>query len=241
MKILAIGSPKGGVGKTTIAVDLADLYARAGAQVLVIDADDNGSAAFWIERSDGAIAVDWDEVDRPRTLAKLATITGYDVLIVDLPGSARKGGELRALLSGTDGRPVVDFLLVPTECADLDLHAVGKVLEALNNVPHAVVFTKVWPTAIPSATRSRQQYREAGWTITDTIVRRYSVHPDSVAARRSIVDMPGRHLPVRRAAEQDMRDLAREVAQHLQLAVTIDQVQGGPTPSPIPRPQSKES
>ena len=243
MKILAIGSPKGGVGKTTVAVNLADLYARAGLRVLFIDADDNGSAAYWINHSDGAISVDWDQVDRPRTLRQLAAIEGYDVLVIDLPGSARKGGELRALLSGDDGRPVSDFLLVPTECAELDIQAVGQVLPELvadpergrAGVPHAVVFTKVWPTGAVGVSRTREEYRRAGWIIADTLIRRYGVHQDAATLGRSIVGMPGQG-GARRGAEQDMRDLAREVAEQLGLRVTIDPLPDDhPTPSPVPR------
>jgi len=76
MKILAVGSPKGGVGKTCCAVNLADLYQRAGARVMLIDADDTGNAAYWLEKSAGAIDGDFDQVDHLRTLQQLALIPG---------------------------------------------------------------------------------------------------------------------------------------------------------------------
>ena len=72
---------------------------------MLIDAVDNGSAAYWLAKSAGAIDVDFDQVDRLRTLQQLALIRGYAVLVVDLPGSARRGGELRALTPAPAGNP----------------------------------------------------------------------------------------------------------------------------------------
>lgn len=46
MKALAVASVKGGVGKTTTAVNLADAAARTGARVLVWDLDPQGAATF---------------------------------------------------------------------------------------------------------------------------------------------------------------------------------------------------
>jgi chromosome partitioning protein len=48
MKVLATYSIKGGVGKTTAAVNLADAAARSGARVLVWDLDPQGAATFFL-------------------------------------------------------------------------------------------------------------------------------------------------------------------------------------------------
>lgn len=238
MKILAVGSPKGGVGKSTITVNLADVYRRAGRRVIVIDADENLSSSDWIERSDGAIDVDYDAVDRPRTLRQIAAIPGYDVMLIDLPGSARKSGELRALLYGEDGKPIPDFLLVPTEFTDMDLRVVERVLPDISSVPHRVVLSKVPPRATRAVERGREAYRNAGWQIADTLIRDYTAHVDAVAYARSIISAPGgSHSRQRRAAEHDMRELAREVARYLGIRVRIDPIRDpDPDDQPAPAP-----
>lgn len=47
--ILAVGNMKGGVGKTTLAVDLAIALSRQGRDVLLIDGDEQGTAMAFTE------------------------------------------------------------------------------------------------------------------------------------------------------------------------------------------------
>ncbi|MBK1696628.1 AAA family ATPase [Rhodovibrio salinarum] len=58
MAIVLIGGEKGGAGNTTIAVHLAANRARAGRDVMLVDADRQGSASNWVALR--------DETDAPR-------------------------------------------------------------------------------------------------------------------------------------------------------------------------------
>jgi MinD-like ATPase involved in chromosome partitioning or flagellar assembly len=50
---IAVTSPKGGVGKTTIAVNLALLYALSGYNTFLVDADGNGGTMSYLTKLDG--------------------------------------------------------------------------------------------------------------------------------------------------------------------------------------------
>jgi MinD-like ATPase involved in chromosome partitioning or flagellar assembly len=50
---IAVTSPKGGVGKTTIAVNLALLYALSGYSTFLVDADGNGGTMSYLTKLDG--------------------------------------------------------------------------------------------------------------------------------------------------------------------------------------------
>lgn len=48
MKTIALASAKGGTGKSSLAVNLADGFAREGKRVLLVDLDSQGSATRWL-------------------------------------------------------------------------------------------------------------------------------------------------------------------------------------------------
>ena len=99
--IVLVGGEKGGVGKTTLAVNLAAMRARAGHDVLLVDADKQASANLW------ASIRDQEKVDPPvRCVQKrgkgLATdvrdlATRYEDIVIDAGG--QDSVELRAAMT----------------------------------------------------------------------------------------------------------------------------------------------
>ena len=231
MKILAVGSPKGGVGKTTTAVTLAVIAAQAGAGVLLVDGDANRSTMDWAGSAGEEIPLDVYATSDPRELAKLRDADEYDLMVVDLPGA--RAGAFDAILSGDGHRPVPDLLLVPTTIEILDLRPVIRVVrdEVIPlGLPHLIALTKIPTVALPEAQRQRAQALATGGGLrfADTIVREYRrIYNEAVENARTVLDVGGRWRPSVHKAEADYRALASEAFAAVDLTLPTKEADRG--------------
>jgi len=127
--IVTVGATKGGVGKTTIALNLAIGRALAGRDVWLIDGDRQGTAqtAVSIRAEDGkapAIACS-QYVDGPTLRSQvLHQRAKYQDIIIDAGG--RDSTALRAALT------LSDVLVIPFQPRSFDLWAIQDVLNLVN-------------------------------------------------------------------------------------------------------------
>ena len=115
MKIVSILNVKGGVGKTTIAVNLARALQMDGANVLLVDSDPQGSARDWHAASDGEI-LNVVGLDRPTLDKDIKVVaSNYDWVLID--GSPHLENMATAAVKCSD------IVLVPVQPSPYDIWA----------------------------------------------------------------------------------------------------------------------
>lgn len=162
--VIALTSSKGGVGKSTLAVNLAGALASRGVTAL-LDADSAiQTSGEWVQRGGLNMAVIADS-------AQVATGTRY--VVVD-----------------TEGRPVLsdmvvlsrgaDVLLIPTAPNSVEVAATARLLAQLVEAGAEmsrvrVVITKAPPVGAVGQ-GARDELRAAGFQVCTTVIRRYTAH-----------------------------------------------------------------
>lgn len=157
MKVICIASAKGGVGKTTLALNLAAMAADQGEKVLILDLDRQRSVAAWrrvrtAERPmPRAANAALDEL--PQMLAA-AEAEGLSLVVLDTPPHA--AGRI------FQAAALADFVLVPIRPAVLDLRSASRTLGGVAKLakPYAVVLNAC-PVHMSGETRVVRESREA--------------------------------------------------------------------------------
>jgi chromosome partitioning protein len=123
--ILAVGNIKGGVGKTTLAVNLTIALAQQGRDILLVDGDEQRTATTFTElRTEqlgqaGYTAVSLHGAAIRTQVRQLSP--KYNDIVIDIGG--RDTGSLRAALT------VAETLLIPVQPRSFDIWAVDQVAE----------------------------------------------------------------------------------------------------------------
>jgi chromosome partitioning protein len=123
MSIIAVAGRKGGIGKSTIAGNLAGEFAAMGRTVAVLDADPQHSLIAWAQQGDGLLARCVSKAagdgEPLRTLARKAD-RNVDIVLIDTPPGAPDVTYEAALIA--------DLMLLPCGPSPLDLFALKEAL-----------------------------------------------------------------------------------------------------------------
>jgi chromosome partitioning protein len=199
MPIIAVVNQKGGTGKTTVATNLATLFAHKGTEVLLVDADPQQSALEW-------------QRDRPAHLPQVSVVglpapnlhgemprlqEKYPVILID------GGGPATATARATVA--VADFLLVPTLASLPDARStqrffqevVEEVAAIKGRISGAILLSMV-KTGTVFNVSGQGQIKDLGYPVLQTTLSHRITYQEAFAQGMSV----GEYDPRSKAAEE---------------------------------------
>jgi chromosome partitioning protein len=211
MPIIAVVNQKGGTGKTTVATNLATLFAAQKTEVLLVDADPQQSALEW-------------QHDRPTHLPQVSVVglpapnlhreiprlqAKYPVILID--GGGRVTATARATVA------VADFLLVPTLASLPDARStqrcfqevVEEVAAIKGRISGAILFSMV-KTGTVFNVSGQGSIKDLGYPVLETTLSHRITYQEAFAQGMSV----GEYDPRSKAAEE-VHALFRELQEGL--------------------------
>lgn len=194
--IILIGGEKGGTGKTTIASNLAVLFATDGRDVLLVDTDTQRSAASWLQiREEEGVQPKISCVQlagRGSVLSEVRKLSPrYDDLVIDAGG--RDSYELREAMT------LAQVMIIPTQPSQFDIHSLATMDRMLEEVkvvnPNLLAFILVNRAPVHPGMTDTDDARAfiadmRNIRLTDAVLRDRAIFRRAAAAGMSVVEMP---------------------------------------------------
>lgn len=177
MITLAVINTKGGTGKTTTVAYVAHALHEQGRQVLVVDADPQGSALSWSRYAGGWPFPVIGDLATEHLHRRLPGVVGdrYDVVIIDTPPlEQRKGIVVSALAAAT-------AVLIPVAPTPAEVERMASVRESIarsaghrtsGEPPRSAVLLSRTVAGAASTQVWREQLEEAGDWVLQVQIRR---------------------------------------------------------------------
>jgi chromosome partitioning protein len=191
--ILTVGNVKGGVGKTTLAINLAIARANTGKDVLLVDGDEQHIAITFTElRTDqlgtpGYTAVSLQGAALRTQVRQLAP--KYDDIIIDVEG--RDTGSLRAALI------VAQTLLIPVQLRSFDIWVVDQMAELVKEAREINTYLRAL-AVLNAADAQGKDNTDAGEALQEVkgiillpvIIGRRKAFPNAAAGGKPLPNIP---------------------------------------------------
>lgn len=211
-KVIALLNQKGGVGKTTISINIGVSLSKKGFKTLLVDSDPQASLRDWSEASGGELLGDTLSViglDR-ETLAKDIEVNkkGYDFVIIDGRAKAEKmaGAAIRAS----------DAVLIPIAPSALDVWGASDLVDAIQ-ARHEVTEGKPQAFFVLNQAKERTKLldevkpaaEKLGFKVLDSVLYNREIYKQTVGEGHSV------HDSANKAAITEVNNLIEELLEIL--------------------------
>lgn len=203
--LIVVANSKGGCGKTTTSVHLAETLAMHGLRTVIVDADPQGTATLWAAL--GKLTATVVTVG-PLTMA--ADLDRHcrenDYVIVDCKPSANAVSTLAALDHAA-------LVLIPSQTSTPDLWATMALLELLER-RHPNLASLVVPNGLTATRVSRDvlELMESSWKLSKARIHSRTAYREAAATGVTVHGMAGKGAA---AGAKECKDLAFEVITQL--------------------------
>ena len=200
--VITIAQQKGGAGKTTLAVNLAVAFAKAGKSVALMDIDPQGSAGRWFMtrlETLGEPGLEFSTASAWGVTYEAGKLTdAHDIVIIDTPPKA--DSDLRPALRAAD------LVLIPVATSHVDLWAVEMVLYLADRAgkPAMMVMTRS-RSGTRLAADVAEKAAEMDAAVSDTALANRVVYAETLGQGKSVLEAP------KGPAQNEVTTLMREV------------------------------
>lgn len=206
--IIGVLNQKGGVGKTTLSVNIAAALALSGKRTLLIDADPQGSALDWQSTRQGDTLFPVVGMAKPtlhKDVPELAC--SYDYVIIDGPPRVNELARSAIMAS--------DLVLIPVQPSPYDVWAADEIVKLIQEVMiykerlkgRFIVNRKIVNTAIGRDVA--EALRDYSFPVAETAVNQRVAYAESAASGLSVLEFDSKG-PAAREIKALVRELVEE-------------------------------
>ena len=219
MKIIALAGEKGGIGKTTLATNLALAAVEAGKSALIIDIDKQKSVKKWFNKRDdqhSILVTHQPEREGVENTLSIASESDIDYVFIDTKGDDS------TFINYCLGKS--DYILIPAAPCGFDLDGIEATVKAVQTLDKDGVTSIIFNQSRTSADRSEVgnlSLSGYGIHICKHMMKNYVDYLDSAYMGSTVIE----YAPKGQAAQQ-IRDIFNWLEERLVRNILLEKMEG---------------